>query len=646
MKDNKNIQDNRFYIIDFDSTFIKVEALDMLAEIALAKDKNKSSRLAEIKTLTEAAMNGSMPFGESLNGRIALLNANRQHIEQLIKKLTKQVSRSILNNKQFFKKYAGNIIIISGGFKEYIAPIVSKFNIAEKNIYANTFTFDKKGRITGYDTKNYLAMDNGKVKQLRALKAQGKFNRSGKLKGELVVIGDGHTDFELKKSGLVDKFYAFTENVSRKQVTSEADHIAPSFDEFLYVSKLPMSISYPKNRINVLLLENIHKDAVNLFKAEGYNIETINKSLAENELAEKIKDVSILGIRSKTHVTEKVLQRAKKLLAVGAFCVGTNQIELDACLRRGIIAFNAPFSNTRSVVELVVGEIIMLMRGIFGKSVNLHNGVWDKSSAGSYEVRGKKLGIIGYGKIGSQLSVLAEDMGMEVYYYDVLEKLALGNARKCHSLKELLKKVDIITIHVDGNEQNHNLIGEKEFKQMKDGVIFLNLSRGHVVDISALKNSIVSGKVKGASIDVFPYEPVSNDERFTTELQQLPNVILTPHIGGSTDEAQRDIANFVPRKIIDFINSGNSYYSVNFPNIQLPSFENAHRLIHIHHNVPGILAKINAIFAKHNINILGQYLKTNEAIGYVITDISKKYDPKVINDLKEIPHTVKFRVLY
>jgi D-3-phosphoglycerate dehydrogenase len=407
-----------------------------------------------------------------------------------------------------------------------------------------------------------------------------------------------------------------------------------------------MSISYPKNRIKVLLLENIHKDAVRMFKAEGYQVETLSGSLNEEELSEKIKDVLILGVRSKTNVTAKVLQNAKKLLAAGAFCVGTNQIDLNACSKRGVIVFNAPFSNTRSVVELVVGEIIMLMRGIFDKSMKLHKGVWDKSSQGSYEVRGKKLGIIGYGKIGSQLSVLAEDMGMEVYFYDMLEKLAMGNAKRCNTLKELLKKCDIITVHVDGSEQNHSFIGNREFKQMKDGVIFINLSRGFVVDINALAENIKSGKVKGASIDVYPDEPVSNDENFISELQNLPNVILTPHIGGSTDEAQKDIANFVPAKIIDFINSGNSYYSVNFPNIQLPSFENAHRLIHIHHNVPGILAKINSVFADNNINIIGQYLKTDETTGYVITDISKKYNPHVINELKEIEHTIKFRVLY
>jgi D-3-phosphoglycerate dehydrogenase len=237
-------------------------------------------------------------------------------------------------------------------------------------------------------------------------------------------------------------------------------------------------------------------------------------------------------------------------------------------------------------------------------------------------------------------------MGMEVYYYDVLEKLALGNAKKCHTLKELLKKSNIVTVHIDGSEGNHNFIGEKEFKLMRDGVIFLNLSRGFVVDIKALSKNIKSGRVRGAAVDVFPHEPESNDEKFMSELQNLPNVILTPHIGGSTDEAQKDIANFVPGKIIDFINSGNSYYSVNFPNIQLPSFENAHRLIHIHHNVPGILASINSVFAGHNINIIGQYLKTNELIGYVITDISKKYNPELINELKEIAHTIKFRVLY
>lgn len=627
---------DKYFIIDFDSTFIKTEALDELAQISLKKDPTRKEKLSRVTELTSLAMEGKISFSDSLKKRIKLLSANKAHLEQLVKKLNKLVSRSITSNKEFFRKNSGSIIIVSGGFREYILPVVQKFRIPPGNVYANSFTFDKKGSITGFDAANPLAKDNGKVKLLKKLK----------LTGELIVIGDGYSDSELKSSGLAAKFFAFTENISRDTVLKHADHIAPSFDEFLYSSKLPMNISYPKNRIKVLLLENIHKDAKAMFEAEGYNVESLPGSLNEKELVSRIKDVSILGIRSKTNITAKVLEGANKLLAIGAFCVGTNQVELPAASKKGVIVFNAPFSNTRSVVELVIAEIIMLMRGIVDKSANLHKGIWDKSAAGSFEVRGKKLGIIGYGKIGSQLSVLAEDLGMEVCYYDVLEKLALGNAKKCDSLKELLRKSDIITVHIDGDSRNEKLISEKEFRLMKNGVVFLNLSRGFVVDMEALKNNIATGRVKGAAVDVYPHEPASNAEKFTSELQGMPNVILTPHIGGSTDEAQRNIANFVPGKIIDFVNSGNSFYSANFPNIQLPPLKGAHRLIHVHHNVPGILAKINQVFADHSINIIGQYLKTNEQIGYVITDISKKYGSELIGELKKIHHTIKFRILY
>jgi len=633
-KEYKNININ--FIIDFDSTFIKHEALDELCKISLKKNPNRKDLITEFERLTEKTMEGKVPFSSSLKSRIKLLNANKSHIDILIKKLNKKISKSVIRNKAFFKKYGENIFIISGGFKEIILPIVKKFNVPEKNIFANTFEFDKKGNITGFDNTNLLSQDYGKIKQLKKLG----------LKGEMYVIGDGYTDYELKKAGIAHKFFAFTENVEREIVASKADYITPSMDEFLYINKLPMSISYPKNRIKVLLLENIHKDAFEIFKNEGYQIETINQSLNETELTEKIKDVSILGIRSKTHISAEVLKNANRLISIGAFCIGTNQIDLNECLRKGIAVFNAPFSNTRSVVELALAEMIILMRNIFDKSNLLHQGIWDKSAAGSYEIRGKKIGIIGYGKIGSQLSVLAEDLGMEVYYYDILDKLALGNAKKCNTLIELLKKSDIITLHIDGNRRNINFIGEKEFKQMKNGVIFLNLSRGQVVDIHSLVKHISNGKIRGASIDVFPEEPSGNDNKFISALQNLPNVILTPHIGGSTEEAQRNIGNFVPAKIIDFINSGNTFYSVNFPEIQLPEFQNAHRLIHIHENVPGILAQINNVLANNNINIIGQYLKTNEFVGYVITDISKKYNPQVIHDLKKIPHTIKFRILY
>ncbi|HMS63919.1 MAG TPA: phosphoglycerate dehydrogenase [Ignavibacteria bacterium] len=631
-KDNSKIK----FIIDFDSTFIRLEALDELCQISLKKNPDKNKVLKEFENLTQLGMEGRISFRDSLVKRIELLNSDKSQINELVKKLHGKISKSVHRNKNFFKRNGENIFIISGGFKEIICPIVSKFYIPEKNVFANTFEFDSKGRITGFDKKNLLSQDNGKIKQLKKLG----------LKGELYVIGDGYTDYELKKEGIAHKFFAFTENIEREIVTENADHITPNMDEFLFLNKLPMSISYPKNRIKVLLLENIHPDALGIFREEGYQVETLAKSLNEDELTQKIKDVSILGIRSKTHVSRDVLKNANRLISIGAFCIGTNQIDLNASLEKGIAVFNAPFSNTRSVVELALAEIIILMRNIFDKSNSLHKGVWDKSAAGSFEIRGKKIGIIGYGKIGSQLSVLAEDLGMEVYYFDTLDKLALGNAKKCNTLSELLKKSDIITLHIDGNKSNSDFISAKEFKQMKNGVIFLNLSRGHVVDIEALAGNIRSGKIKGASVDVYPYEPLGNDEKFISELQNLPNVILTPHIGGSTEEAQRNIGNFVPSKIIDFINSGNTFYSCNFPEIQLPQFQNAHRLIHIHENVPGILAQINNTLAGHNINIIGQYLKTNELVGYVITDISKKYDPKVINDLKKIPHTIKFRVLY
>ncbi len=404
--------------------------------------------------------------------------------------------------------------------------------------------------------------------------------------------------------------------------------------------------SYPKSKLKALLLENVHPDAVERFKREGYGLELSPKKLAEDELCEQMKHVAVLGIRSKTEVTKKVLENSPRLLAIGAFGIGTNQIALDECSKRGIAVFNAPFSSTRSVVELAIGDIIMLMRKAFDKSAKLHAGVWDKSSRNCFEIRGKKLGILGYGNIGTQLSIIAESLGMEVYFYDITEKLVLGSARRCSSMDEVLKKCDVVTVHMNSTAHNKNLISKRELALMKEGAILLNLSRGSLVDVSALAESIKSGHIGGAGIDVYTNEPKSNNEAFVSELQNLPNVILTPHIGGSTEEAQRNIGEFVSTKIIDFINSGNTSLSVNIPNLQLPELKSAHRFIHIHHNSPGVLANINGMLAKHKINILGQYLKTNESIGYVITDVSKKYDKKVIEELKKTPHTIKFRVLY
>ena len=627
---------NKYFVIDFDSTFTKVEALDVLGEIALEGKADKTERLKEIKEITDEGMNGSLTFRESLVKRLEILDAHQKHLPKLVDELKKQVSKSFQRNKEFFKNYKDKIFIISNGFKDFIVPIVNEYHIKTENVYANSFEFDKSGNITGFDQNNALSVNGGKAKQLKDLGLQG----------DVYVIGDGYTDYEIKAAGMANKFYAFTENVKRDNVLEKADHIAPSLDEFLYLNKMNTAISYPKNRINVLLLENIHPHAVEVLKEEGYNVEVYPAGLDENELCEKIKGVSILGIRSKTQVTAKVLENADRLISVGAFCIGTNQVDLEACLKKGVAVFNAPFSNTRSVVEMAIAEIIVLYRGLFDRARAMHDGQWNKSASGSYEIRGKNLGIVGYGNIGAQLSVVAEALGLNVYYYDIQEKLALGNAKKCATLKELLSSVDIVTLHVDGRKENKNMIGAREFEWMKDGMIFINLSRGHVVDIEALQKNIDEGKIAGTAIDVFPQEPKSNSEEFISKLRGSKNTILTPHIGGSTQEAQENIAEFVPNKIMDYINTGSTSNSVNFPNLQLPALENAHRLIHIHHNVPGILAQINQVLADHEINIVGQYLKTNEVIGYVITDIDKAYDRELIKALRSIDHTVKFRVLY
>lgn len=625
----------RNYVFDFDSTLTKVEALDVLAEISLANNPKKSEIIQEIIDITNLGIDGAISFTESLKRRINLLNAKKYHLEQLVVNLRKQVSPSIERNKEFFEKYADDIYVISCGFKEFIDPIVEEYNIPSERVFANTFRYDENDNIVGFDGDNVLSQHNGKIQCLKDLN----------LDGEVQVIGDGYSDYVTREAGVADKFFAYTENVKREKTTSNADHVAPNLDEFLFVNKLPRSISYPKNRIKILLLENVHSDAFDKLSKDGFSVEEVSVSLSEDELIEKIKDVHVLGIRSKTQVTKRVLDAAEKLMTVGAFCIGTKQIDLEACKEKGIVVFNAPYSNTRSVVELAIGEIIMLMRSVFQRSTELHKGEWNKTAKGSREVRGKKLGIIGYGNIGKQLSVLAESLGMDVYYYDIMDKLALGNATRLNTLEEILAISDVVSLHIDDHPANKNYISSKELAMMKDGALLVNLSRGFVIDLPALVEALKSGKLAGAAVDVYPVEPRKNGE-FQTELAGLPNVILTPHVGGSTEEAQKDIADFVPNKIMGYINSGNTVDAVNFPNIRLPRQVNAHRFLHIHQNIPGVMAKINKVLAEYDMNITGQFLSTDEKVGYVITDLNKEYNKKVIKSLKNVEGTIKFRVLY
>ncbi|MGH1372213.1 MAG: phosphoglycerate dehydrogenase [Cellvibrionaceae bacterium] len=405
--------------------------------------------------------------------------------------------------------------------------------------------------------------------------------------------------------------------------------------------------SLDKGKIRFLLLEGVHQSAVDTLETSGYtNVEYIKTSLPEDELIEKIKTAHFVGIRSRTQLTRKVFENAPKLIAVGCFCIGTNQVDLAAAQEHGVAVFNAPYSNTRSVAELVIAEAILLLRGIPEKNAVCHRGGWLKSAAGSFEIRGKTLGIVGYGSIGTQVSVLAESLGMKVVFFDVVTKLPLGNASQVRSMEELLGQADVVSLHVPETAATQDMIGATEFSQMKKGAIFLNAARGTVVDIDALAAAMESGHIGGTAIDVFPVEPRGNDEEFVSPLRAFDNAILTPHIGGSTMEAQENIGFEVAEKLVKYSDNGTTTSSVNLPEVALPEHPNAHRLLHVHQNSPGILSKINQVFSDNNINIAAQYLQTNENVGYVVVDVNADYNDVALQQLRGIEGTVRCRVLF
>ncbi|WP_339074877.1 phosphoglycerate dehydrogenase [Teredinibacter turnerae] len=405
--------------------------------------------------------------------------------------------------------------------------------------------------------------------------------------------------------------------------------------------------SLDKAKIKFLLLEGVHQSAVESLNRAGYtNVDYVKTALAEEELIERIKDAHFVGLRSRTQLTRRVIEHAPKLVAAGCFCIGTNQVDLDAAQEHGVAVFNAPFSNTRSVAELVIAEAILLLRGIPSKNAGCHRGEWDKSAVGSYEIRGKTMGIVGYGSIGSQVSVMAEAMGMQVVFFDVVTKLPLGNAVQSKSLTELLQVADVVSLHVPELEATKNLIGANELAAMKPQSFLLNASRGTVVDIDALAAALESKHLAGAAIDVFPVEPKGNNEEFVSPLRRFDNVILTPHIGGSTMEAQENIGYEVAEKLIKYSDNGTTTSSVNFPEVALPAHREVHRLLHVHQNVPGVMTAINRIFSENNINIAGQYLQTKESVGYVVIDVDSAYSDLALKQLREVEGTVRCRVLF
>ncbi|MBA6413538.1 phosphoglycerate dehydrogenase [Parahaliea sp. F7430] len=405
--------------------------------------------------------------------------------------------------------------------------------------------------------------------------------------------------------------------------------------------------SLEKSKIKFLLLEGVHPSAVETLRQSGYeNVELHQKALPPEELKSAIASAHFVGIRSRSQLTEEVFEAAKKLVAVGCFCIGTNQVDLAAATKRGIAVFNAPFSNTRSVAELVIAEAILLLRGVAEKNAAAHRGQWRKSAANSFEIRGKKLGIIGYGNIGMQLGVIAESLGMQVQFYDVVNKLPLGNARQVPSLNQLLAQSDVVSLHVPETKATQNMIGAEQIAQMPNGAILINASRGTVVDIDALAESLREGRLAGAAIDVFPVEPRSNDDEFVSPLREFDNTILTPHIGGSTVEAQENIGMEVAEKLARYSDTGTTISAVNMPEVALPEHGKSHRLLHIHHNVPGVMSAINTIFSENHINVSAQFLQTNEQVGYVVIDLDAGYSDLALEKLAAVDGTIRTRVLF
>ncbi len=407
-----------------------------------------------------------------------------------------------------------------------------------------------------------------------------------------------------------------------------------------------MKTSFPKNKIRILLLENIHPAATEDLREAGFDVETRPGALKESELVEAIGGFHLLGIRSKTRVTKRVIEKADKLLTIGCFCIGTDQVELLSARGSGIPVFNAPYSNTRSVAEMILAEMICLSRQLFDRSSGAHSGAWDKSALGAHEIRGKTLGIVGYGHIGSQLSVLSESLGMEVVFYDIVKKLPLGNARQMSTLSDLLKKADFVSLHVPDTQATRGLIGGREIELMKQGAYLLNASRGLVVDLAELAGALKSKKLSGAAIDVFPEEPANNEERFVSPLQGVPNVILTPHVGGSTEEAQEAIGREVAASFIKFVNDGSTVGAVNFPKVALPVQEDAHRILNVHRNVPGVLSDINRLVSDAGANILGQYLATDDEIGYMVMDLERAQADLVCEGIRGLSTNIRTRILY
>jgi len=638
-------------IFDFDSSCLAQEVSEFLINIGLEKfeAEEKQFRIDSLRSLAERTEAGEVSRGQKVNQQLHLAQINRKDVEKAAREIRKLLLPTVKESVRYLKSQNKQIIVFSRGFDELVYSITDSLKIPRRNVFSNNLLYDDQQQVIGVDTNNFLFLMNGKVYLAEKLK------NDGRLKGKTVAVGNSGADLSIHKSGIAEYFIYVSNFLEDEHIRTEADFVIDHFEQIIPLvcskqrssNNLLSSLSRPKKTVvpkyKIVLLENIHPRARELFRMANHTIEAYKYSTADAELIKIASEAHILGIRSKTHLGAAELTKMRKLLGVGCYCIGTDQVDLEAAAKRGIPVFNAPYANTRSVAELVLGEVVMLMRGVFEKSVAAHDGRWLKHAKYSRELRGKTIGIIGYGHIGSQVSVLFESLGMQVLFFDINEKLPLGNARRIPTLDSLLQSSDVVTLHVPDTPLTRGMIGREELAKMKNGSILINTSRGKVVDLEALKNALDAGKLLGAAIDVYPEEPASSDASFTCVLQKRPNVILTPHIGGSTIEAQENIALEVTDKVNNFLITGASMGAVNFPELELPPTKNSFRILYVYHNVPGILAKIHTLFSEHGVIVVSQILKTKDEIGYMIADIAPKNSGHVTELLSRITETIKVR---
>lgn len=642
-------------IFDFDSTIINGEGIELLIQAALEKmdERERTSKVTRLQELTDSAMSGEISLGNALRERFALAELKQETVDSVASNILDTINPMVRETIDALQARGKQIFVFSGGFDEVVRPVTDSLGIPYRNVFANQLSFNEQGKVIGVDESNPLFLSSGKVYLAERLKNQGR------LVGGTAVVGDGSTDLSIRKVGVAKMFVYFAGSVMREEIRKQADFFVHRFDQLLplfcsdkelkheqvhiFKSMSEDSQDAAEAPINITLFENVHQKAVEKLQQEKFDVSVLENPLPATEIPDTIKRSQVLGIRSKSEIDARTLAEFSDLLVIGAYCIGTDKIDLVAAANAGIPVFNAPYSNTRSVAELVVGEIILLMRRVFEKSCAAHSGRWLKNAKGCTEIRGKTVGIVGYGHIGSQVSVLLENLGMKVIFHDIVDKLPLGNAGKTNDLYDLLSCSDVVTLHVPDTPQTKGMIGEKEIKTMQRGSFLVNSSRGTVVDLDAVSKALNENHLAGAAIDVFPHEPDQPEDTFECPLRNTPNVILTPHIGGSTQEAQESIGLAVSEKIGKFLKTGATIGAVNFPELDLPRVDGTHRILHIHSNIPGVLVKINSVFARRSINVEGQILQTRGNVGYLIVDVNRDVSDQVLELMTRISETIRVR---